>query len=146
MFDTNDVYDEAVRGFSSHARDNKDTKKSLMGSKVLAILLLAGVSYVGLSFYDSDKSIDKTLIVTHELISEIQMKPKLFIENTLSNSEENYLRALRAIESELIEDRESINLNTSKQMNLSSAMNNLVNDSNMLAENTTYTNYLPKLY
>jgi len=150
MFDTNDVFNEATRGASIHTEDNGDSEKSLLGSNVVAILLLAGIAYVGLNYYGATiTTADKTLVVKNELIAEIQVESETLVESKLevvakvSNSEADYLSALREIESELTEERENVNLDTTEQMSLSSAMNNLMEDK-VLADNTEYTQKLQK--
>jgi len=53
------------------------------------------------------------------------------------------MNALKSIESELTEERETLDLNPKRQQSLSTAMSNLVDDSS-LADNTTYTKELKK--
>ncbi len=150
MFDTNDVFNDAVRGSSIHAEEESNNENFLLGSKLVAILLLATASYVGFSTYSSMTSTDEALVVKNELVAEIQVKSESFVTNkiinvseVLTNSEEEYLSALRNIESELIEERANIDLDTHEQMSLSSAMNDLMND-NVFADNSGYTSELRK--
>ena len=148
MFDTNDVFNDAVRGSTLHVDDNSSVESSI-GSKVVAMLLLTGITYVGFNYYASMSNVDKTLVVKNELVAEIQVESESLVETKLetmaqlSNSEANYLSALREIESELTEEREYVNLDTSKQLNLSSAMTDILEDE-VVSKNTNYTNALRK--
>lgn len=144
MFDTNDVYNNAVRGSTLHTEENGHFKKSLMGSKIVSVLLLTGIAYVGFHYYTTNITAE-ALVVKKELVAEIQTKSELIASVNVkpNNSEEDYLNALRAIEGELTEERENVNLNTNEQMSLSSAMSDIMED-NVLADNTNYTKELRK--
>jgi len=145
MFDTNDVFNDAVRGSTLHADDSPI--ESGMGSKVVTMLLLTGITYVGFNYYASMSNVDKTLVVKNELVAEIQVESESLVQTKLetmaqlSNSEAYYLSALREIESELTEEREHVNLDTSEQLNLSSAMTDIMEDE-LLTNTTKYTNAL----
>ncbi|HIP52164.1 MAG TPA: LysM peptidoglycan-binding domain-containing protein [Campylobacterales bacterium] len=141
MFDTNDVFNDAVRGSTIHADDS--SVKSGIGSKVLTVLLLTGITYVGFNYYSPTSNADKTLVAKNELVAKIQVESELQVTAKLSNSEAEYLSALREIESELIEERAVVSLDTSRQMNLSSEMTNITDDK-VLVDNTKYTNALRK--
>ena len=142
MFDTNDVFNDAVRGSTLYA-DDKNSVESGIGSKVVAMLLLTSVAVVGLNFYSPISPVDNTLVVKNELVAEIQSKSELLVVAKVSDSEEAYLSALKEIETELTEERESINLETKEQSDLSSAMSNLMDDT-LLADTSNYTNELRK--
>ena len=148
MFDTNDVFNDAVRGSTLHVDDNSSVESSI-SSKVVTMLLLTGITYVGFNYYASMSNVDKTLVVKNELVSEIQVESESLVQTKLetmaqlSNSEANYLSALREIESELTEEREYVNLDTSEQLNLSSAMMDIIEDE-VVSKNTKYTNALKK--
>ena len=141
MFDTNDVFNDAVRGSTIHADDS--SVRSGIGSKVVGMLLLTGITYVGFNYYSPTSNVDKTLVVKNELIAKVQVESELQVAPKLSNSEAEYLSALREIESELIEERVVVSLDTSGQMNLSSEMINITDDE-ILVDNTKYTNALRK--
>ena len=144
MLNTNDVYNDAVRGSSIHADENTGSIKPLTGSKIVATLLLTSLTLVGFNFYGSINSADTDLVVKKDLVVEIQTESELLVSSQrVATSEEAYLSALREIETELTEERENINLDTSEQMNLSSAMTNIMDDE-FLADNTKYTNALRK--
>lgn len=144
MFDTNDVYNDAVRGSSVHTEENMTSSESL-GSNILATILLAGIAYVGFNYYTSNYSmlstVEKDLVVKNKLVAEIQVESELQIVPRIDNSEADYLMALRELESELVEKNENISLDTNEQMDLSLAMNDLMNDT---LDNTHYTNELRK--
>ncbi|CAA6806063.1 MAG: Unknown protein [uncultured Sulfurovum sp.] len=146
MFDTNDVYNDAVKGSILHAEDENSFEQSGMGTKVVGIILLAGIAYFGFYFYKSTIPLDDTLVVKQEIISQVENRVETPIvvvaeNNKLDNSEEEYLNALRSIENELIESRSEIALDTTSQMSLSSAMSDLMDDTK-LADNSGYTNKL----
>ena len=154
MFDTNDVFNDAVRGSTLYTDDNSSVKSGI-GSKVVAMLLVTSVAVVGFNFYSPIDSVvnklavkkelisEQELVVKNELITEIQTKSETLVVEKVSDSEEAYLSALREIESELNEERESINLDTQEQSDLSLAMSNLIDDT-LLADTSTYTNELRK--
>jgi LysM repeat protein len=153
MFDTNDVFNDAVRGSTLHT--DASSVKSLIGSKVVAMLLLTSIAVVGFKFYSPINSVDNDLVVKNqllsknevvvknELVAKIQTKAELLVVEKFSDSEKSYLSALRGIETELTEEKETVNLNTQVQLDLSSAMSNLVDDS-LLADTSNYTNELKK--
>jgi LysM repeat protein len=143
MFNTNDVYNDAVRDSSIHVEDNNVSWKASIGSKLVAIVLLTAIVYVGFKFYNLTGSIDETLVVESELIADSKIESKSLTVEKFDNSEEDYLSALRGIESELTEKREAVRLDTSEQMSLSLAMNDLMEDG-VLVDNTSYTNELRK--
>jgi len=88
---------------------------------------------------------NESLVVKREVVAKIEIKPELIasVDVKSNSSEDAYLNALKSIESELTEERETVNLDTKSQMSLSAAMSNLT-DETMIAENTTYTNELKK--
>lgn len=156
MFDTNDVFNDAVRGSTLYTDDNSSVKSGI-GSKVVAILFVTSVAVVGFNFYSPIDSVvnklavknelisEQELVVKNELITEIQTKSETLVVEKVSDSEEAYLSALREIESELNEERESINLDAQEQSDLSLAMSNLIDDDDtLLADTSTYTNELRK--
>jgi len=143
MIHTNDVYNDAIRESIIHT----EKEGSFMGSKVVATLLLTGIAYIGFNLYNPTSTIstiDKALIVKNELVAEIQNESELIaVADTSNSEEEDYLNALRSIESELTEERENINLDASEQMDLSLAMNNLLTDSTF-SDDSNYANELRK--
>lgn len=147
MFDTNDVYNDAVRGSTMYEDQNNNSEKSLLGSTIVATLVLVGIAYVGFNYYNVTNTFDKALVAKNEFVAEIQSKseilvePKLELSSEISNSEAEYLSALREIESELTEEREDVNLDTTTQMDLSLAMNDLMNDTGFASN---YTKELQK--
>ena len=144
MLDTNDVFNNAVRGSTLHSDDNSESNKSLMGSKIVSVLLLTGIAYVGFNYYSANMT-NEALVVKKQIVAEIQTKAELIasVDVKPSNSEMAYLNALKSIEGELTEERETVNLDTKSQMSLSTAMNNLTDDTK-IADNTTYANELRK--
>ena len=156
MLDTNDVFNDAVRGSTIHM--DEDTVQSRIGSKVVAMLLLSSIAVVGFNFYKPVNSDDTNLVVKtakvaqntllkkneviakNELIAKIQTKSEQLVVAQVSDSEEEYLNALRGIENELNEERETVNLNAEDQLELSSAMSSLVDDS--LADASDYAQKL----
>jgi len=144
MLDTNDVFNNAVRGSTLHSDDNSESEKSLMGSKIVSVLLLTGIAYVGFNYYTANMT-NEALVVKKQIVAEIQTEADLIASVAIkpNNSEEAYLNALKSIEGELTEEREIVNLDTKSQMSLSLAMNNLT-DETMIADNTTYANELRK--
>ena len=144
MLSTNDVFNEAVKESTLHINANGHLNRSLMGSKVLSLLLLTGIAYVGLNFYTKTMK-SESLLLKKEIVAEVQEEPKLIASVNIkkNSSEKEYLDALQSIESELIAERETVDLDVEKQMNLGAEMSNLINDST-LADNTTYTKELKK--
>ena len=144
MIDTNDVFENAVRGSTLHSGENGEFEKSLMGSKIVSVLLLASIAYIGFNYYSKTVH-NEPLVVKKEVVAKIEIKPELIasVDVKSNNSEEAYLNALKSIESELTQERETVNLDTKNQMSLSAAMSNLT-DETMIAENTTYTKELKK--
>ncbi len=147
MFDTNDVFENAVKESVLHTDEN--TKKG-MGSKVVSLVLLGSLAYVGFNVYNERLSLDKALVVKNQLISDIQVESEniaALVEPvevaSIDSSEEAYLQALKEIESELVNDQVNVNLDTDEQMDLSMAMNNLLEDVS-LADNSQYTKELKK--
>ncbi|CAA6803792.1 MAG: Unknown protein [uncultured Sulfurovum sp.] len=149
MFDTNDVYNDAVRDSSLHAEEHKNAQEWLMVSKIIIALLIIASAYVGFHFYTESSSVNESLIVKDELVDEVQVKSGLLVESEVSkvvevfNSEEDYLNALRELEVELTEKKENVKVESSKHLALSSAMNEIMNDA-LFVDNTNYTNELRK--
>lgn len=151
MLDTNDIFNDAVRDSTLHGDER--SAHSITGSKVVAVLLLASIAVVGFNFYTSKNTIDNSLVVKHELVAQnesikepvLVQKHEIVASNKThkSDSEKAYLNALRGIESELSEERESLNLNTQVQSDLSSSMNNIIEDA-LLSDTSTYTHKLKK--
>ena len=158
MFDTNDVYNDAVKASITHAEYEGEAKKDFVGSKIMVGLLFGSIAYIG---YNSKSFIEQALRVKNELIGELhiqsetlavskEIEPEEVILLTLpitkqiepkeNNSEEEYLAALREIESELIEPQE-MNLDTREQMSLSVAMDSLMDDT-VFANNSNYAQEL----
>ena len=144
MIDTNDVFENAVRGSTLHSEENGEFGKSLMGSKIVSVVLLAGIAYVGFNYYTQTMS-SEPLVVKKEVVAKIQIKPELIatVDVKPNSSEEAYLNALKSIESELTEERETVDLDTKEQMSLSAAMNDLIEETTV-ADNTTYAKELKK--
>ena len=144
MVDTNDVFNDAVRGSTLHNDENGEVEKSFMGSKILATLLLSGIAYIGFNYYSTTVN-SEALVVKKEVIAKVQTKTDVIASVTTetNHSEEEYLKALKSIESELREEREPLNLNPEKQMNLSVAMNDLIEEATSL-DNTSYAKALNK--
>ena len=144
MIDTNDVFENAVRGSTLHSDDNNESNNSAMGSKLVSMVLLAGIAYVGFNYYTKTSN-SEALVVEKKVVAKIESKSDLVVSvNTKTNhSEEEYLNALKSIESELKEEREPLNLDPAKQMNLSIAMNDLVEETSS-TDNTTYAKELTK--
>jgi len=145
MIDTNDVFENAVRGSTLHSDDSRESNNSAIGSKILSMLLLAGITYVGFNYYAQTNN-DESLVVKREVVAKLQIKPDVLVAtNNLpkNSSEEAYIEALKSIESELSVERETLDLDPKKQQSLSSAMSNIVEDIRV-AENTTYAKELKK--
>jgi hypothetical protein len=148
MFNTNDVFNDARRDSVLQREENDNSVKSLVGSKVLGMLLLVGATYIGVNYYNSITILGKSLVVKNELVAAIQVQSELeVVERSssleLRNSELDYLIALKEIESELIEEVEVVNLDTREQMHLSSSMTDIMDDE-LLVDNTKYTKALRK--
>ena len=145
MIDTNDVFENAVRGSTLHSEDNGEFEKSLMDSKILWLFLVTGIAYIGFTYYS--KTIDsEDLVVKKEVVAKIKIKPELIATVDVkkqNSSEEAYLNALKSIESELTEEDETVNLDTKEQMSLSAAMNDLVEET-ISTDKTTYAKELKK--
>jgi len=144
MIDTNDVFEDAVRGSTLHSEENDEFEKSFMGSKIVSVLLLAGIAYVGFNYYGKTMS-SEPLVVKKEVVAKIKIKPELIatVDEKPNSSEEAYINALKSIESELTEEKEAVDLDTKEQMSLSTAMNNLIEETTV-ADNTTYAKELKK--
>ena len=82
MFDTNDVFNDAVRSSTLYIDDNSSLESSI-GSKVVTMLLLAGITYVGFNYYASMSNVDKTLVVKNELVAEIQVESESLVQTKL---------------------------------------------------------------
>ena len=145
MIDTNDVFENAVRGSTLHSEDDGEFEKSLMDSKILWLFLVTGIAYIGFTYYS--KTIDREdLVVKKEVVAKIKIKPELIATVDVkkqNSSEEAYLNALKSIESELTEEDETVNLDTKEQMSLSAAMNDLVEET-ISTDKTTYAKELKK--
>jgi len=144
MIDTNDVFEDAVRGSTLHSEENDEFEKSFMGSKIVSVLLLAGIAYVGFNYYGKTMS-SEPLVVKKEVVAKIKIKPELIatVDEKPNSSEEAYINALKSIESELTEEKKAVDLDTKEQMSLSTAMNNLIEETTV-ADNTTYAKELKK--
>jgi len=145
MLDTNEVFENAVRGSTLHSEDDGEFEKSLMDSKILWLFLVTGIAYIGFTYYS--KTIDsEDLVVKKEVVAKIKIKPELIATVDVkkqNSSEEAYLNALKSIESELTEEDETVNLDTKEQMSLSAAMNDLVEET-ISTDKTTYAKELKK--
>ena len=145
MLDTNEVFENAVRGSTLHSEDDGEFEKSLMDSKILWLFLVTGIAYIGFTYYS--KTIDREdLVVKKEVVAKIKIKPELIATVDVkkqNSSEEAYLNALKSIESELTEEDETVNLDTKEQMSLSAAMNDLVEET-ISTDKTTYAKELKK--
>ena len=156
MLDTNDVFNDAVKGSILHSEDELDSKvKSKMGSKIVAILLISSVAVVGFNFYMPKNTLDTDLVVSHEtpievkaevskkIVAEVKVKSEPVEVATVLDSEDEYLNALKGIEHELTQEREVATLDTEVQLELASAMSNLLDD-DVVSENSTYMDKLQK--
>jgi nucleoid-associated protein YgaU len=145
MLDTNEFFEEAVKGSTLYSQEHESSDRSGMGSKVLSVLLLTGIAYIGFVYYSKTKSSDEALVVKKEVVAQIKIKPEQIAmadTHQSSSSEEDYLNALKSIESELAEEK-TVHLETKDQLSLSAAMNNLIEDTT-IADNTTYAKELKK--
>jgi len=144
MVSTNDVFNEAVKESTLHINANGHVNKSLLGSKVLSLLLLAGIVYVGLNYYTKTMK-SEPLPLKRQIVAEAHVEPNLIATVNIkgNNSEKEYLDALKSIESELTAERETVDLDVEKQKNLGAEMSSLIDDTT-LADNTTYTQELQK--
>jgi len=144
MVSTNDVFNEAVKESTLHINANGHLNKSLLGSKVVSLLLLTGIVYVGFNYYTKTMK-SEPLLLKKQMVAELHEQPNLIATvNIQSNSsEKEYLDALKSIESELTVKRETVDLDVEKQLNLGAEMSNLI-ENTTLADNTTYTKELQK--
>ncbi len=154
MFDTNDLFNDAIRGASIHAQESENRRGgSLVVFKILLLLLLLSVLYIGFKIYTS-MQLEEELIVKKSIITKIQQESESLIKKDLSidklsnsrDSDEEYLSALREIESELIEKNEKVNLDSKEQLELSMAITNIVEEveEEVLADSSDYTRELKK--
>ena len=156
MLDTNDVFNDAVKGSILHSEDELDSKvKSKMGSKIVAILLISSVAVVGFNFYMPKNTLDTDLVVSHEtpievkaevskkIVAEVKVKSEPVEVATVLDSEDEYLNALKGIEHELTQEREVATLDTEVQLELASAMSNLLDD-DVVSKNSSYMDKLQK--
>lgn len=150
MLDTNDVFNDAVRDSRLHSEDEINSK---IGSKIVAILLISSVAVVGFNFYMPKNTLDTDLVVSHEapievkaevskkIVAEVKVKSEPVEVATVLDSEDEYLNALKGIEHELTQEREVATLDTEVQLELASAMSNLLDD-DAVSENSTYMDKL----
>lgn len=145
MFDTNDVYNDAVKGSSLHAEKQlKANGQSQIGLNILGAVLLMGTLYIGYYFYELKIATNHSIVIENELVAKIQMESEVHVGTEASTSEEEYLRALRDMESELSEESKEVNVAASEHMDLSSAMNNLITDTQFFDPEKT-SNYTQEL-
>lgn len=144
MFNTDDVYEEAVRHSRLHAEDEVKSNHFKVGSALTAMLLITGISYVVFKVYESETTSNNLSLIDKDLIVQIETQKEVStLVNKVDSSEAEYLNALRNIESELIQERGSVNFDKNGHKDLSLAMNNLTSD-RRLDENSVYTKELKK--
>lgn len=156
MLDTNDVFNDAVRGSILHLEDEFNSEvESSRGSKIVAILLISSVAVVGFNFYMPKNTLDTDLVVSHEapievkaevskkIVAEVKVKSEPVEVATVLDSEDEYLNALKGIEHELTQEREVATLDTEVQLELASAMGNLLDD-DVVSKNSSYMDKLQK--
>lgn len=94
MFNTDEIYNEAVKNSSIHYEDNTKQEKSGFLLKLIIAVLISLLGYLGFAYY-SKISVDETLVVQPEQIVQAQ-----------NASEVDYMKALASMENEL--DNETV--------------------------------------
>ena len=149
MSTTNDIYNDAIKGSTLHSKEYANQRES-SSLKVFTVLLIGCTAYAGFYFYNLKISkkevIDTRLVVKTQSIKKVDSRIAVIEKSSeqiseKSSDESDYLMALRGIESELSGDRETVNLNTSDQLNLSLAMGSLTEDTKV-ADDSSYTEKL----
>ena len=145
MSTTNDIYNDAIKGSTLHSKEYANQRES-SSLKVFTVLLIGCTAYAGFYFYNLKISkkevIDTRLVVKTQSIKKVDSRIAVIEKSSEKSSDESdYLMALRGIESELSGDRETVNLNTSDQLNLSLAMGSLTEDTKV-ADDSSYTEKL----
>jgi len=145
MLDTNEFFENEAKASFLHRVESEESEKSFMGSKILSVLLLAGMGYVGFNYYhkttvDDEALVVKKEVVKKEIVAKIKIKPELIAtaDDSSNSDDEAYINALKSIESdELTEEKKRVDLD------LNRAMRNIIEDVKV-AENTSYTKELKK--
>ncbi len=163
MFATDNDYEEAIRGSSLHAFEEREHKKRVL-VKLLSFTTGAVLLYVGFNYYQEDSLQEiQNLKVSSEPLaknkfdnSKLTQKVLEMGKDELVQSEahkDKYLIALENMEVDVLDDSQpsksistpSISKGTttdSNQVDLTKAISNIVDES--VADNSSYTNELKK--
>jgi LysM repeat protein len=126
MFNTDDIYNEAVKNSSIHYEDNIKKENSALFFKFTIFSLILVVAYFGFDHY-SKLAVDKRLIVENEHLVESK-----------NSSELDYIKALESIENEL----EVNEVEASQHKDLTLALDNIMNESDV----SSTSSYISKLH
>lgn len=141
MFNTNDAYADAVKGSRLHLQEvEEETEESGIFSKLVLIVLLFAIGYFGFRYYTENIAMDDSLIIQSGLLTN---EEDTMIVKSNTDSTSDYISALIELESELSEDEPKVTLSAAEQLNLSSAIGDIVNDTSA-QENSQYTEKLRK--
>ncbi|HHD81646.1 MAG TPA: LysM peptidoglycan-binding domain-containing protein [Campylobacterales bacterium] len=117
MFNTNDIYNEAVKDAIINEEDKVANSTSFYKLLFLVIILF-GLLYGGVYYYNNTLSVDKSLVIENQ---------EALVEGSV-NSDEEYMDALSLIDNELSKDESTAPTLSTTQKELTLAMNDLIMD------------------
>lgn len=116
MFNTNDIYNEAVK--DAIINEEEKRTKSLSFYKLFFLLIISFGLIGGAAYYFKILSVDKSLIIQNQDI----------VGQKAVATDKDYIHALSSIENELMQSESTLLASTKTQKDLSEAINDLVMD------------------